>query len=137
MKSILKTLIIISLLTACSNNSDNLIDKESYEQKKESLLDQEKKSPKSFLKVDGTYKNNIWGNLVYKGSIQNSATLSSYKNVRVKLIYYKAGVKVTNHEELYLDPITPSSIFYFKAKYNTPKGTDSISTYIMSAESVN
>ena len=136
MKCVSKLLLLLVIFSACSSNKEKQLDKESYQEKKESLFDQEKKSPKSFLKVDGTYNKNLWGNLVYKGTIQNSATLCAYKNVRIKILYFKDGKQVTNHEEVYTETINPSSSFYIKVKYNTPKGTDSIATYIMSAETV-
>ena len=134
MKSILKVIICSFLLISCSSKDQKAkIDKQDYEQQKESLADKEKRSPKSFLEISGTYKRNIWGKTVYKAEIKNTASICSYKDVRVKLLYFKEGVQVTNHEELIEESISPNSIFDFKAKYKTPKGTDSVAAYIMSA----
>ncbi|MBS4042633.1 MAG: hypothetical protein KGZ59_02330 [Chitinophagaceae bacterium] len=134
MKSFLKILFIAIYLVSCSSNEQkDIIDQQDYQQQKESLADKEKRSPKSFLAISGTYKRNIWGKTVYKAEIKNKATICSYKDVRVKLLYFKEGVQVTNHEELIEEPISPNSIFDFKAKYKTPKGTDSVAAYIMSA----
>ena len=79
------------ILAACSNKdaNSNKIDKKDYQQQKESLLDKEKKSPKEFLSIEGTDKRNFWGQTVFKGIIHNAASVCSYKNVRVKLLYYK------------------------------------------------
>ena len=133
MKSIFKLLIFSLLVLSCSSKEEKQIDKEDYNQQKESLADKEKRSPKSFLEISGTYKRNIWGKTVYKAEIKNTASICSYKNVRVKLLYFKEGVQVTNHEELIEESISPNNIFDFKAKYKTPKGTDSVAAYIMSA----
>ncbi len=137
MKSFIKILIISSLVLSCSSKDQKQkIDKQDYEQQKESLAEKEKRSPKSFLEISGTYKRNIWGKTVYKAEIKNTASICSYKDVRVKLLYFKEGVQVTNHEELIEETIAPNSIFDFKAKYKTPKGTDSVAVYIMSAASI-
>ncbi len=134
MKSFIKILLISFLVLSCSSKDQKQkIDKKDYEQQKESLAEKEKRSPKSFLEISGTYKRNIWGKTVYKAEIKNTASICSYKDVRVKLLYFKEGVQVTNHEELLEEIITPNSIFDFKAKYKTPKGTDSVAAYIMSA----
>ena len=45
-------------------------------------------------------------------------------------------MQVANHEELFENSIAPNDDFSFKAKYKTPKGTDSIAAYIMSAKAV-
>ena len=133
MKSLIKLLFITFLISSCSSKEEQKVNKEEYQQQKESLADKEKRSPKSFLEISGTYKRNIWGKTVYKATIKNNASICSYKNVRVKLLYYKEGIQVTNHEELIEESINPNSSFDFKAKYKTPKGTDSVAAYIMSA----
>ncbi len=135
MKSLYKILFFVLLLSGCSSKEEK-IDKENYQQQKESLADKEKRSPKSFLEISGTYKRNIWGKTVYKASIKNNATVCSYKDVRVKLLYFKEGVQVTNHEELIEETIAPNTYFDFKAKYKTPKGTDSVAASIMKAVSI-
>ncbi len=135
MKILIQFFFVIIFLNSCSTK-ENKLDKQSYQEQKESLLDKEKRLPKEFLKVDGRYRRNFWGNLVYLGHIENTATICSYKEVRVKLLYFNKGVQVTNHEELLTETIAPRNLINFKAKYNTPKGTDSIFAYIMSATSL-
>ena len=68
--------------------------------------------------------------------IENKASVASYKKLRVKLLYYKQGALVTNHEDVFDDVIRPNNRHEFKAKYFTPKGTDSVAVSIMSAEVV-
>ena len=88
------------------------------------------------MKLSGDDHRNIWGKTVYKGIIKNTASVVAYKDVRVKLLYYKNGNLVANHEELFDNTISPNDEFDFKAKYKTPRGTDSVAAYIMSAKAV-
>ena len=108
----------------------------SYAESKKSLEEQERESPKDFLQLTGDDHRNFWGKTVYKGLIRNTATIVAYKDVRVKLLYFKEGVQVANHEELFDNAIAPNDDYTFKAKYKTPKGTDSVAAYIMSAKAV-
>ena len=124
------------LFASCNGNNDvvKIIDKKEYKEHKASLLDNEKKAPKDFLTITGTDHRNFWGKTVYEGVIHNAATVCSYKDVRVKLLYYKNdGTLVTNHEELFDETVKPGNDIEFKAKYKTPRGTDSVAASIMSA----
>jgi hypothetical protein len=135
MKYLVSLFILSATLFSCaSKDQHKKLDKETYIQQKESLLDKEKKSPKEFLTITGVDKRNFWGQTVFKGVIHNEATVCSYKNVRVKLLYYKTdGTLVTNHEEEFDETVKPGNDIEFKAKYKTPKGTDSVVASIMSA----
>ncbi len=135
MKQIIFIAIIVTGLIACgSKDKEKKFDNHTYEEQKTSLLDKEKNHPLQFLKIEGDDRRNIWGQTVYKGTITNKATLCSYRDVRVKLLYFKAGVQVANHEELFDNSISPNDDYSFKAKYKTPRGTDSVAVYIMSAK---
>ena len=138
MKQLLSIIFASVLLFSCKE-----IDKKfksgnnkTYEETKKTLEEKERESPKHFLKLNGDNHRNILGQTVYKGIISNTATVVSYKEVRVKLLYFKAGVQVANHEEQFDNTISPNDDYTFKAKYHTPRGTDSVSAYIMSAKAV-
>ncbi|MFY7964553.1 MAG: hypothetical protein ACOVO1_06630 [Chitinophagaceae bacterium] len=137
MRNLFLVVIICSIGFISCNSNDTFVkklDKKSYQDHKASLLDNEKKSPKDFLTITGTDHRNFWGKTVYEGVIHNTASVCSYKNVRVKLLYYKNdGTLVTNHEELFDETVKPGNNIEFKAKYKTPKGTDSVAASIMSA----
>ncbi len=138
-KILLSCVVVLSMLVACKDKDAKAgkLDKKTYKEQKENLLDKEKKSPKEFLTIEGTDKRNFWGQTVYKGIIHNSASICSYKDVRVKLLYYKTdGTLVTNHEEQFDETVKPGDDIEFKAKYKTPKGTDSVAASIMSAVAV-
>ena len=135
MKELLFCLLMMTTTISC-NNKDKKFNEHSYEEHKISLAVSEKDSPKTFLKLSGDDHRNILGKIVYRGSIKNTATIASYKEIRVKLLYYKNGSLVANHEELFEAAIAPNDTYDFKAKYKTPHGTDSVAAYIMSAKAV-
>lgn len=137
MKKILFIFILSIFSISCSDTDEKEkigIDKTDYQSKKESLLEKEKKSPTSFLELTGDDKRNFWGKSVFKGVIKNNATQASYKNIRVKTLYFNAGQLIENHEDVIEDVIKPGNEIDIKLKYKTPKGTDSVAASIMSAE---
>ena len=138
MKYFLSIVIATTLLISCKeiDKKLNFNSTKSYQENKKSLAEKEKESPKEFLQLTGDDHRNFWGKTVYKGIIKNSATVVSYKDIRVKLLYFKGGEQVANHEELFDITIEPNDNYTFKAKYKTPKGTDSVAAYIMSAKTV-
>jgi hypothetical protein len=133
MKYFLLSVLFASGLLAC-NNKDKKFDDHSYQEQKISLAEKERSNPKQFLRLSGDDHRNFWGKTVYKGLIKNTATVASYTNIRVKLLYFKEGKQVANHEEVFDNALAPNDDFSFKAKYKTPKGTDSVAAYIMSAK---
>ncbi|HEX8334327.1 MAG TPA: hypothetical protein VF622_17020, partial [Segetibacter sp.] len=132
-----KSILLISFvaLTSC-NGTDTKIDKDNYEKTKESLEEKEKKNPLSFLVVSGSEKRNFLGKTVINGTIENKASVCSYKEVRIKMLYYKEGTLVANHEQVLDEVVKASSSLNFKTRYFTPKGTDSVALSIMSAQAV-
>ena len=133
MKQILFLTVIMPLMLSCgSSNSEK--DQKNYEETKEKLEKREKKNPLDFLTVIADNKKNFIGQTVVKGVIENKASVAAYKKVRLKLLYYKQGTLVTNHEEELDEIIRPNNRYEFKAKYFTPKGTDSVGVSVMSAK---
>ena len=121
------------IIAACGNKNSKNFDSKTYEQTKETLGSKEKSAPLHFLTITGIDKRRgLFGTTVYKGTIHNKATVVAYKNVRVKLIYFNSqGKQTANHEEEFEVVINPGDDFTFKAKYHTPKGTDSVAAFIM------
>ena len=135
----LKNLIAIfamCCLLSCGGNSSSEKDIEKYEATKEQLAKRETKFPIEFLSITSSNKKNLIGQTVVKGTIKNTATVTAYKKVRVKLLYYSQGSVVENHEEVFDDIILPNNQHSYKTRYFTPKNTDSVSVSIMSAEVV-
>jgi hypothetical protein len=134
MRKMLLVIALFCFVSIACNHTEKKFDQHTYEEQKISLLDKEKANPPYFLKLEGSDKRNIWGQTVYKGVIKNTATVCSYKEIRVKLLYFKEGQQVANHEEFFSDVINAQDEYSFKAKYKTPKHTDSVYAYIMSAK---
>ena len=129
-------ILIVSCLLSCGGNASSEKDIENYEATKDKLAKREKKFPTEFLSINSTNKRNLIGQTVVNGVIKNAATVTAYKKVRVELLYYSSGALVENHEEVYNDVILPNNQHSYKAKYFTPKTTDSVRVSIMSAEAV-
>ena len=123
---------VILLLSSCAG-SEKKLDEETYTEQKESLEVTEKKHPLKFLSVRGDDKKNIIGQTVVRGSIHNKATVVAYKDVRIKMLCYKDGKMVEEHEDVIDEVIKPGTEKDFKTKYRLPKGTDSIYLSVMSA----
>lgn len=134
MKKFVAVLFCASFLISCGGGSNTEKDLKKYEETKKKLAETENENPLNYLTIIADDKKNLFGQTVVKGIIENKASVAAYKKVRVKLLYYKNGVLVTNHEEVYDDVIMPNNRHEFKAKYFTPKGTDSVGVSIMSAE---
>ena len=138
MKQLLILSFLLLIIAACGSKDNKNFDTKTYEQTKETLGTKEKTNPLHFLTITGVDKRHwLFGTTVYKGTIHNKATVVAYKNVRVKLLYInRQGQQTANHEEEFEDVINPSDNFDFKAKYHTPKGTDSVAAFIMRAKVV-
>jgi len=120
------------VLFACANN--NKEHDANYEKTKETLAEKERKNPLHFLKIKSNDKKNLLGQTVVRGNITNTATVCSYKNVRIKMLTYTKEKMTEEHEDVLNDVIKPNSSEDFKLKYHLPKGTDSIALSVINAE---
>ena len=132
----MKILPLIFITCIFSIACNNVSEKE-YENSKEKMMEKEMRNPVDFLSVSHTGKRNLFGQTVVRGIIRSNASVSSYENVRVKMLYYnQEGALVENHEEVIKGVLAPKSTLNFKAKYFTPKGTDSVALSIMEADAI-
>ncbi len=126
------------LLYSCNNADSNTTNtkKDKYEQTKETLAETEKKNPLRFLKASGGDKRNLIGQTVVKGTVTNTATVTTYKDIQVELSFYsKTGTLLEKDMETIFENIAPGKSADFKTKYFTPKGTDSVGFKILGAKS--
>lgn len=134
----LKTVFIIFMLSAfafaCGTRND--FDTKTYEEQKKTVAQKEEDNPLEFLKLKSDNKKNLFGSTVIKGSITNSATVCTYSAMRIKLLSFKDGKQVEEHEDVVDGPLKPGGSVDFKIKYHLPRGTDSIDLSIMSAHPV-
>jgi len=136
MRTIPVGLLILSLFfTACSSGDKSAEKNDKYEQGKETLAEAEKKAPTRFITIDGHDKKNILGQTVIKGTLHNSAKVSSYKDIDVELSFYsKTGTLLQKDHEIIYETIEPGSSTNFKTKYFAPKGTDSVAMRVVAAK---
>jgi hypothetical protein len=111
-------------------------DTKTYQENKQSLAQREVSHPEQFLKISADDKKNLFGTTIVKGKIVNTASVAAYKNARVKMLCYKNGIRVEEHEDVVTEIIKPGTVKNFKTKYHLPKGTDSLALFIMSADTV-
>ena len=126
----------IALFSSCGNKDSYSVDKDKkYENSKATLEETEKKTPASFLRVEGDKKKNIIGQTVVRGKIFNNAKVVTYKDVTLKLSFYsKTGAVLEEDVEVVYETVTPGGTATFKSKYFTPKGTDSVGMKVVSAK---
>lgn len=108
---------------------------ETYTEKVLTVKEIENSKPKKFLFASGKYDKNIWGNkLKIHGVIQNKATVATFKNVVVRVIFYnktKAELGKMDHtvEAIFL----PQSETKFELKIENYKNVDSIGWKVIQA----
>jgi hypothetical protein len=124
---------LIYLLCSCKSDPAT-IDAKAYKEQKQSLADKEKIKPLAFLYVKSTHRKNWFGQTVVEGTITNMAAVSSYKNVRLKMLCYDMNDRMVEEHEDILDVILkPNTNKDFKLRYRLPRNTDSIAVSVMSA----
>lgn len=123
-------ILTFSFFISCNEKFDH----KTYEENKISLAQRESTHPEQFLKISSNNKKNLFGITVVKGKIVNTATIVVYKNTRIRMLCFKNGNRVEEHEDIFPDVLKPGTVHNFKIKYHLPKGTDSLGLSIMSAE---
>ena len=135
MKRILTIACLSLIIFSCkTEKKDKKFDTENYEKVKETLADKEKNNPARFLTVSNKDHKNIIGQTVVKGTLTNSATVCTYKDVELRLSFYsKTATKLDEVVETIYETIAPGKTVKFKTKYFAPKGTDSVAIKVMKA----
>jgi len=135
MKKVILCICLTVILFSCNNTKkEKVFDTVSYEKVKESLADREKNNPVNFLVVENKDRKNLFGQTVVKGVIINKATVCSYKDVELHLLFFsKTATKLDEVVETIYEVVGPGKSVKFKTKYFAPKGTDSVSIKITKA----
>lgn len=145
-RTLIKPLTIITVLTVLtlgltncnSGSSDNYDTGSSYQETKMTLEEKEKQNPTSFLSTDGTYRKNLMGEWVLEGSISNSATIATYKDVVLEISFYsKTKTLLGTEKEAVYEYFPAGQSKSFKIKTYGYKGTSSIGWNILSASAAN
>jgi len=86
-----------------------------------------KRIPIVFITVSGHDKRNLIGQTVVKGTLNNNAKISSFKDVDLEISFYsKTGALLEKDKETIYETLAPGDSKNFKTKYFAPKGTDSV-----------
>ena len=127
---------IIIIISACKNKAkEAAADKEVYQNATEILLEKEKKNPIAFLTVSSHDKHNLLGQTVIKGTINNIAKVTGFKDVELELSFFsKTRTLLEKDIETIYEVVLPGASTHFKTKYFAPKGTDSIAIKVLSAK---
>jgi hypothetical protein len=111
-------------------------DSKTYAENKISLAQRESEHPEQFIHLSSDDKRNLFGNTVIKGKLVNTASVAAYKNTRLKMLCYKNGIRVEEHEDVITSILKPGATKNFKIRYRLPKGTDSLALSVMSADTL-
>lgn len=139
MKKLVTAMLLSSMLISACNNNDSAPEKakekDKYEQTKATLGETEKKNPANFVLVSSHDKRNLLGQRVIKGTLTNTAKVSSFKDVELELNFYsKTGALLEKEHETIYESIAPGATTDFKTKYFAPKGTDSVALKVVGAK---
>lgn len=109
---------------------------ESYHEKIMTVEEIEKSRPSQFLNVVGTYRKNIWGDkIIIEGRVTNNATVASYKDVEVHVVYYsQTETELSSENYVIYDYFTPRSTKTFKLKVNRVRACEKVSLKVVGAK---
>lgn len=112
---------------------------ESYQEKVMTVEEIERADPSKFLKADGNYNKNFWGDKIkVHGVIQNLATVASYKDAVIRVTYYsKTKTELGSKEYTIYEMFEPHSTKNFELKIDNYKDVSSIGWEVVSATSGN
>src|ERR1043165_892310 len=122
----MRNLLVIALL-AMSVLSCNSANKErpsaKYEEKKKSMEEMERETPLKFLKITGDHHGNIINQVVIDADIHNSATLTAFKDIEVKMTFKdRSGAAIERDTKTLNDIVGPGATKRVKIKVRKPKG---------------
>ncbi|CAM3545510.1 DUF4339 domain-containing protein [Flavobacterium gelidilacus] len=116
-------------------NSSNSSSEYSYEESVMTIEEIEAQSPLNYLNASGTYKENFYGdNIKINGTISNSATMTTYKDVTVKVFYYSKTKTLLNTAEYMLyEFYPPNTTSEFKLKVENYNNVASLGWEVVNA----
>ncbi len=134
-KTAVVSVLIIVGLEIYGNIKNQDYDYESYGEKVMTIAEIENEIPTDFLKADGTYHGSFWGTKIHvEGNVTNSATVSDYKDVVVRVTFYSKTKTVIGSEKHTLyEVFPPNSVKPFKLKIENYKDVNSIGWDVVSA----
>lgn len=134
MKKILIPYLFLVLVSCGSNSNSPVPDQPTYQQTKMTLEETEMANPLNFLKVSGTYRQNLIDQWVVEGYVANSASVAIYKDVLLNIVYFsKTGTELGSVQKTLYEFLRPNGSQSFKFVTNGFEGTSSVNIGIVSA----
>lgn len=131
---VIVALVVASLVFSACNSANNQHPSARYEETKTSLKETELNSPLKFLKVKGDFHGNLVNQTVVEGEIFNNATLVSYKDIQLQIVFKdKEGSVIEKQKQVIDDVVKPNSSNDFKIKISHVKQASSVSVDIVGA----
>lgn len=117
--------VFMMLFAAChSSTSPGSFSPASYEEQKLSIEENEKQNPLRFLSAGGEYRKNMLGRFVLDGTIVNSATVATYKDVVIEISFYsKTETLLGTKQHSFYEYNPPGSTKTFQLKLDGFEGT--------------
>jgi hypothetical protein len=139
MKNLIVIILLAVFVSSCGSTANDEKPSVKYQEKKNSLEETERSNPLQFLKItNGNDHNNLVNKVVIEGTITNSATLVSYKDIEIGIIIKdEKGAVITKDKKTLNMTIGPNSTQAVKVKVKRPKGTSSVAFDITGATPVN
>lgn len=132
---ILSCFLVITLFGSCDDRNEYTMDTNDYDAKAESIEKMELKVPEKFISVTNSDKKNLLGQTVVKMTVKNNAKMATYKDIELKLRFYsKTGTLLEEDVETVYEKLGPGQSTKFKSKFFSPKGADSVSIIVQSAQ---
>jgi hypothetical protein len=110
--------------------------KETYQEKVLTIEEIEKGQPAKFLIAGGNYNKNFWGTKwKIRGTIENRATVASYKDAVIRVYYYtKTKTEIDRKDYVIYENIPPTSTIDFNLKIDANKNAEDINWEVVSAK---
>lgn len=123
------------LFFAChTNSSPENYSASGYQKQKLSLEQQEKQDPLRFISSKGTYRKNVFGRFVLDGTIINTATIATYKDVVLEIKFYsQTETLLSTKQHTFYEYYPPGSTKIFQLKLDGDEGAAKIGWEVVGA----
>lgn len=125
-------LFLILIQSACRNTE---VTSENYHSSVMELRTYEGNNPKLFLEAEGYYRENFWGDEFHiTVEITNKAKIASYKDVKLRIIYYSKTKSVIGTKDyIVYEVIPPQRVTKVNMKIDNYKDVNSIGWKVIDA----